>query len=237
MKRFLVLATTLFTAAASAQPMPQAPHGMLAETVSVNGTGTARLTPDRFTFTAGVHTVAGTVDDAVRENNQKTAQVIAALRKAGATEKDIRTSNFSIHPQQDYSEGRLPRILGYQVNNSVTVTRTSVGEAGKLLQAAVSAGVNTSSGLQFEISDPARGREEGLKAAFNDARAKAQVLAAAAGRTLGRALTISEGGTAPPPMPYVRAMAMKAEMAQDAVPVESGTQELNYAVSVVFELK
>lgn len=234
MKRFLALAFTLMAAGAEAQ---QTRDAVLAETVSVTGTGTSRLTPDRFTFTVGVQTVANTVDDAVRDNNQKIAQVIAALRKAGATDRDIRTSNFSIYPQQDYSEGRLPRILGYQVNNTVTVTRTNVAEAGKLLQAAVGAGVNTSSGLQFEVSNPSRGREEGLRSAFNDAKAKAQVLAAAAGRSIGRALTISEGGAAPPPMPYVRTMAMKAEAAQDSIPVESGTQELTFGVSVVFELK
>jgi uncharacterized protein len=186
-----------------------------------------------------VQTVASTVDAAVNENNRKVAAVIAALKAAGAKDAELNTSNFAIWPQQDYQQGKLPQILGYQVSNNVTVRRDKVGDAGKLLQTAVNAGVNTSSGLQFEVSDPAKGRDEGLRAAFADARAKAALLASAAGRTLGRAVTIAEGSQMQPPPNYPRPMAMRAEAGQVAsdVPVESGSQENVYTVSVVFELQ
>ncbi len=235
MKRFLALLIALIATAAFAQTPPQPPPY---ETVSVSGTGRTTVTPDRFTFTVGVQTVSQTVEQAVNENNTRVAAVIAALKKQGAADKDIRTSNFSIWPQQDYSQGHLPRILGYQVANNITVTRDKIGEAGRLLQAAVNAGVNTSSGLQFEVSEPAKGRDQGLRAAFDDARAKATLLAQAAGRTLGKALSISEGGGQQVPPPYIpRPMAMKAEAAVSEIPVESGTQETSYTVSVVFELR
>lgn len=236
MKRFLI---TIFAAATCTAAFAQTPaprEAALPETVSVTGTGKATLIPDRYTFSVGVQTVAMTVDDAVRENNQKTADVIAALKKAGATEKEIRTTNFSIWPQQDYSNGKTPRITGYQVSNNVVVTRDKVGDAGKLLQAAIGAGVNVASGLSFEVSNPARGRDEGLRAAFADAKSKASVLAQAAGRSLGRVLSLTEGGAAQAPPPYMRAMAAKAE-AQSDVPVEAGTQELSFTVSVIFELR
>jgi uncharacterized protein YggE len=221
---------------ALAQPVPQAPM----ETIAVNGTGRVTVVPDRVTFDVAVQTVAPTVDQAVNENNTKVAAVIAALKKAGATDRDVRTSNFSIFPQQDYSQGKLPRILGYQVSNSINVSRPNPAEASKLLQAAINAGVNQSSGLNFEVSDPSRGRDTGLKAAFDDARAKAAALAQAAGRTVGRALSISEGGagvTPPRPRPYAgEVMAMKAQAVSE-VPVEAGSQESVYTVAVVFELR
>ncbi len=207
------------------------------ETVTVTGSGRATLAPDRFAFTVGVQTVGPTVDVAVAENNKRVASVIAALKNAGASDKDIQTSNFNIYPQQEYREGNLPRILGYQVSNTVTVRSTKIGDAGRLLGVAIAAGVNTASGLNFEVSDPARGREQGLKAAFDDAKAKAALLAQAAGRTLGRALQISEGvHQSPPPMPMMRAQAMEAKAAMD-VPVEPGTQELSYTITVTFELR
>jgi uncharacterized protein YggE len=210
------------------------------ETISVSGTGRTSVAPDRFTFTVGVQSVAPTVDQAVNENNNRVASVVAALKKAGATDSEIRTSNFAIWPQQDYTQGKLPTILGYQVSNNITVTKSRVADAGSLLQVAVNAGVNQSSGLQFEVSDPAKGRTEGMNAAFADAKAKAAVLAGAAGRTLGRAMTISEGvQQSPPPYPMPRAMAMRAEAAQAVsdIPIESGSQEMTYTVSVVFELR
>jgi uncharacterized protein YggE len=232
MKRILmILALAPIALAQPAMPLP--------ETVSVSGTGRVTVVPDRVTFNVAVQTIAPTVDEAVNENNARIAAVIAALKKAGATDRDIRTSNFSIYPQQDYSQGKLPRILGYQVSNNITVTRPNPAEASKLLQAAINAGVNQSSGLSFEVSDPSRGRDAGLKAAFDDARAKAAVLAQAAGRTLGRALTISEGtgNVVPPPRPFPQGvMAMKAEAVSE-VPVEAGSQESSYTVSVVFELR
>src|SRR5204863_8285624 len=138
----------------------------------------------------GVQTSAPTVEEAVNETNARVASVTAALKKAGAAPEEIQTSGFSIYPQQDYSQGRLPRLLGYQVSNNLTVTKKQTAEAGKLLQAAIAAGVNTSSGLSFSVADPARGRDQGLRAAFDDARAKATLLAQAAGRTLGPAIAI-----------------------------------------------
>jgi uncharacterized protein len=233
MKAFLPLIFFAAAAAASAQsPAPQPAF----ETVSVTGTGRATLVPDRFTFTVGVQTIAPTVDAAVAENNQRLANVLAAIKKGGATEKEIRTSNFSIWPQQTYEQGQTPRITGYQVTNNITVTRDRIADAGKLLQAAVNAGVNVSSGLQFQVSDPTRGRDAGMKAAVDDARAKAMVLAQAAGRTVGRALTISEGSTpVQPPRPYAMQAMAKADVGE--VPVEAGTQEMTYTVSVVYELR
>lgn len=239
MKRFLFLAALICASDVFAQTTSQTPYAPpLLQTISVTGTGRSSVAPDRVTFNVGVQTVAATVDQAVNENNRKTAAVVAALKAAGATDAQITTSNFSIYPQQDYQQGRLPQILGYQVSNNVTVRRDKVADAGRLLQAAVNAGVNTSSGLQFEVSDPAAGRDKGLTAAYADARAKARLLAEAAGRTLGRAVMISEG-TQHMPIHPPRPMMMRAEAASavSEVPVESGTQESVYTVSVVFELQ
>jgi len=230
MKRFLFAA--LIATSAIAQP---APHPI--ESVTVSGTGRSTVAPDRFTFNVGVQTVSATVDDAVTENNRRVASVIAALKKAGAQDKDIQTSQFSIYPQQDYQQGKLPRIVGYQVSNNISVRSTKVAEAGRLLGIAVAAGVNNSSGINFEVSDPAKGREQGLRAAFDDARAKASLLAQAAGRTLGRALLISEGvQQQEPPRPMMRTMAMEAQASAD-IPVESGSQEVVFTVTVTFELR
>jgi uncharacterized protein YggE len=226
-------------ATAAAQTATQPPREAASfEMVSVTGTSHVTLTPDRYTFNVGVQTQAATVEEAVNQNNSRTSAVIAALKKGGAAEAEIRTSGFSIYPQQDYTQGQMPRVVGYQVSNSITVTRKQAGDAGKLLQAAIGAGVNTASGIQFEVSDPTRGREQGMKAAFDDARAKAAILAAAAGRTLGRALAITEGTAAesPRPIPMVRGTVM-AQAKVSSVPVETGSQDLDFTVSAIFELR
>jgi uncharacterized protein YggE len=242
MKKLFIALTLVTTAlSATAQEMPQVRDmNYWPETVTVGGTGRSTIAPDRFTFSVGVQTVAPTVDQAVNQNNTRVAAVVAALKKAGATDTELRTSNFAIWPQQDYTQGKLPRILGYHVSNNITVTKSEIADAGKLLQVAVNAGVNQSSRLQFEVPDPAKGRSEGLAAAFADARAKAALLATAAGRSLGRTMTINEGGMQGVQPPYPpRPMAVRAERAQAVsdIPVESGSQEMTYSVTVVFELR
>ena len=236
MKRFLFLLIIITSTTAAFAQTPSIPIPPPWESISVSGTGRTSVTPDRFSFNVGVQTMANTVDDAVSQNNKRVAAVIAALKSAGAQDKDIQTSNFNIYPQQDYKEGNPPRILGYQVTNSVTVRSTKVADAGRLLGVAIAAGVNTASGINFEVADPARGRDQGLRAAFDDAKAKATLLAQAAGRALGRVLTVNEGTYSAPPQPYPAQRVMAMEARAD-VPIESGTQEQIYTVSVTFELR
>ncbi len=236
MKRFLIAVVALaLSAGALAQSAPPPP-----DTVSVTGVGRVRVAPDRFSFNVSVQTTSPTVEEAVNENNTKVAAVIAALKNAGAKADEIQTSNFSIYPQQDYSQqqqGKLPRVVGYQVSNSITVTKKEIADAGRLLQAAIAAGVNQTSGLSFSVSDSARGRDEGLRAAFADARAKASLLAQAAGRTLGPAMIINEVGSMTPPPPRPMGVRAMAAVVAEPVPVESGTEELTFTVSVVFGMR
>jgi len=230
--RLAVLAVTLLAVPAAAQA-PAAPGA--ADTVSVNGTGRVELTPDRAVFTVGVQTMAPSVAAAAQENNARASAIITALKRLGAADRQIRTSQVSIYPQQEQQGGRAPKIVGYQVSNSITVTHEDPAAVGKLLQAAVDAGANSVSGVGFTVSDPARGRDGALQAAFGDARAKAEVLARAAGRTVGRALSIVEGGAVRPPVPMqyeMKTMSRSADM-----PVEPGTEEVRFTVSVVFELR
>ena len=85
MKRFLSL--LLVAAPIAAQTVTQPPRETAPlETISVTGTGKATLTPDRFSFSAGVQTTAPTVEEAVNQNNTKMASVRRSIpHHGGAT--------------------------------------------------------------------------------------------------------------------------------------------------------
>jgi uncharacterized protein YggE len=220
-------------------PGPVPREAAFEQTVSVTGTGRVTLTPDRASFNAGVQTVAPTLGAATQENGARMTAILGALKAAGATERDLRTTGLSIYPQQaQQGEGKPLRIVGYQVSNSVTVTKDDPAVVARLVEVAVNAGANAVSGVSFTVSDPARGRDTGLQAAFADAKAKADVLARAAGRSIGRALSITEGGAAPHmAVPMMRMRAEMAQVASASVPVESGAEEITFTVSVMFELQ
>ena len=239
MKRviMILMATALLASPAAAQTGVSTPprEAAVLETVSVTGTATLSQMADRVTFTAGVQTTAPSVEDAVRQNNQKVQQVLDALKRAGVEAKDLKTSHFELYPQERYTEERGPVVTGYRVANQITVRRNMPVDIGKLMQTAITAGANTVTGLHFSVSEPARAHAEGLKNAFANARQKAEALAAAAGRRVGRAISITEGTALQQPQPMMRAVAMEARDSA-SVPIESGREETQFTVSVIFEL-
>jgi hypothetical protein len=246
-KTYLVLSLIVLAAllsgcagAAFAQdetPVAQAEEGKVTRTLTVTGSGKVYLTPDIAYITIGVRTEGENAAETVASNNQQAQKVIETLVGQGISEKDIQTTNFSIYPQQEYdAEGKPTGKIKYIVDNSVFVTVRDIAKVGSALDAVVKAGANTISGIQFDVADKTAALSEARKAAVNDAKAKAEELAAAAGVEVGAVQTISEftsGG--PQPMYDVRASVAMAEAA--SVPVQPGQMLLTVEVNIVFEIR
>ena len=99
----------------------------------------------------------------------------------------------------------------------------------------MNAGANQVSGPSFQLDNPDAASDEARLEAMKKARARAELYAKAAGLTVKRILTISEGGGyAPQPMVmYARAEAM---MAKAPSPVAAGEVQVGANVTVMFEL-
>jgi uncharacterized protein YggE len=214
-------------------------------TISVTGTGRVSAAPDVAEINLGVVTQAQTARDALRANNEAMARLIGLLKERGVAAKDIQTTNINVHPQysqppqpvpgRGQGEGFAPKIVGYNVNNTVQVTARNLEKLGELLDAVVQAGANQMNGISFRIDKPDQLLDQARKSAVADARRKAQMIADEAGVVLGRPVSITESGGGPPPQPMFRGRMMMA--AAEAVPVAGGEQELSLSVSVVYELK
>jgi len=63
--------------------------------ITVLGTGSANVTPDRASFAFGTVSQATTANAALAASSQSVARVIAALKKAGVAQRDIQTSEVS----------------------------------------------------------------------------------------------------------------------------------------------
>ena len=200
--------------------------------IYVTGSATVTTTPDIAITQLGVQTYNTEVEPAVDENNQKAEAIIAALRAQGVEDRDMKTSYFSIYPQRDYNENTY-EIIGYQVNNTISVTLRDLDAVGKTLQVAITAGANTISGLSFTLDDPEPFKDEARTKAIEDARRRAESMAEAAGIELGKVLSVSETSSGY----YVgRAESYDAGMAKNEVPVEPGELEVTIQVSMVFEI-
>ena len=194
------------------------------DTVSVTGTGSVDAVPDRAEVSAGVETRAATAKAALTANGAAMQKVIAALRANGG--KDVTTQTVSLSS----AYGDNGQANGFVASN-VASAETSLDGAGALIDAAVAAGANTIYGPSLSRSDADALYRQALAKAVDDAKARAEILAKAAGRSLGRVTAIAESGSAAP-VPY----AAKASAAQDSTPVVSGSEETTASVSVTFEL-
>ena len=202
--------------------------------IRVTGTATITAEPDIAATDVGVQTYHKEVDVAVAQNNRAIDAIISALRQQGIAEDDMRTSQFSIYPQRDYTNNRPNEIVGYQVNNMISVTMRDLDAIGETLQAAIDAGANSINGVNFTVEDPTVLRDEARAEAIKDARRRAEIMAEAAGIQLGDVTYISE-------MSYPGPVMMRAEYdkaaADSGVPIESGELELTISVEVTFGIK
>lgn len=211
-----------------------------AGTITIEGRGEVRAVPDMAQINSGVTTQGATAREALDANTAAMADLIAALKDAGIETRDIQTSGFSVNPNYVYSDARdengyilPPKINGYQVSNSVSVTVRALEELGTILDKSVNVGANTINGVSFSVADPSELYNQARKAAFADARSKAELYAAAAGAKLGDLEAISESQNINNPMP----MYARAELASAApVPVEAGEMTFEIGVNVQWEL-
>lgn len=194
--------------------------------ITVLGTGSVNLTPDRASFAFGTVSQAATATAALAASSQSVSRVIAALKKAGVAQADLQTADVSLSPQ---TNDKGDAIVGYVASNTVTATIKRIGDAGDIVDAAVEAGANQVSGPNLLASDQDAAYRNALKGAVADARAKAETLANASGSTLGKVTAIVEGGGAIP-------MPLAAGAKASSVPIEPGTQMIEATVSVTFAL-
>lgn len=229
MRRIALVAGLLLAAAALAGALR--PEGAAAvdpaadpDTVTVTGTGSVEAVPDEARISAGVETRAATARAALAANAAAMRKVLNALRAKGAA--DVTTQTVSLSPSFD-GQGQ-PN--GWVATNVAGAT-TALGRAGELIDAAVEAGANTVSGPSLSRSDAERLYREALGKAVTDAKERAEILARAAGRGVGRVTAMTESGAIA--IPYAAKDAMASG---EATPVVSGAQETIATVSVTFEL-
>ena len=231
MRRTAFLLFLLVGAApAQAQASPQnAPPSM--PIAVAQGSATVKRVPDRALVTVATETRAEQPAEAQSRNAEAMQKVRDRLRQAGIPEDAIRTVSFNLREEADFVEGkRVPR--GYVVTNAIEVRVDELDRLGKLLDQVVSAGVTSIHGIQFELKKREEAEREALRLAVEDARARAEALAAGAGVRLQEIVRIEEHGDrgpTPPPRPMMRTMAAEADV---STPVAAGEIAIEVSVTL-----
>ena len=206
----------------------------------LNGHGEVKMAPDMAIVDLGVESQGPTAKAALEANTRDMAALMATLRSSNIEDKDIQTSNFSVQPRYDDKPNvNPPKIVGYAVNNAVSVAVRKLDNLGALLDKAVAGGSNQISNIGFTVAAPQEAQDAARRSAVKDALRKATVLTDAAGVKLGALQSMSEqGGGQIMPMAKMSRMAAAPMAAQVMpVPVAEGQVSITVDVNMVWEMQ
>ncbi|MFI0982157.1 SIMPL domain-containing protein [Streptomyces sp. NPDC021093] len=229
----LLVAGALPAAAQSPAPVAAGVVSPAPSTVSVTGSGAATAAPDMAVVNVGVEVTAPTAKAALAGQSAAAKALLAAVKRQGVADRDVRTENLTLNAVHSYENG-VAKLTGYQAAQGFSVKVRDLSRTGAVIQAAMDAAGEAGriNGVTFDVEDSTALRNKARAAAFQDARRKAAQFAKLSGRELGRLVSIVEsdaGRPTPVEMPPGAA-------ADEAVPVAPGQIQDQVTVTAVYEL-
>jgi uncharacterized protein YggE len=203
--------------------------------IVVSGEGLVKVAPDQAVVRIGTESRSKVSKEAQQRNADVMTAVQQKLAALRISKDAIKTVGIDLQPEFDYHDGRQT-LRGYVARNTIEVRIDEFARIGDVLDAAVGSGATTVHDLRFDVKNREAVEQEALKAAVAGAMAKANVVAAAAKRTVDRILRVEEsfvGGGGPQPM-MERAMMMKADA---STPVAAGEIEVRAQVRLTVAIK
>ena len=203
-------------------------------TISVSGTGKLSVKPNLATINFGMFTHADTAAAAQSENDAAIAKITAALKAAGIKEEDIQTAVYNLQPHYTWDKENAKNVLdGYDMSHNLNVIVRTIGDAGKIVSLIAENGANTVNGISFGVDDATLEQTKlaAIDLAMANARAKAEAVAKAIGKTVQsvQTVTLNENYY----NPYQGAYKLDAA-GSSAAPVEAGSLSIEIDVSVVY---
>ena len=177
-----------------------APTDTLAH-ITVSGTGEAAAPAARATLSIGIQTQGATAAAAGADGARLAGAVTAALRTAGLAPADLKSTHLVINPQWVYDEHtHQQRRTGFQADTTLVINTAALDKLGAWVDAALGAGATNVSDPSFAPADDTALRHLALSRAVQNAHGDAEVLATAAGGSLGALLQINQGQAMGVPM-------------------------------------
>ncbi|WP_236784562.1 MULTISPECIES: SIMPL domain-containing protein [Alteribacter] len=198
--------------------------------LKVKGEGSVSAAPDRANITVGAVTESTEVSEAQQENAQIISQVTSAITTLGVPEESIQTVEYRIDTQYDFVDGKQ-EFRSYRVTHLLQVTLDDITLTGSVIDEAVEAGANTISSISFSLSNPEVLYNQALELALQNAREKAETIAAELGVALSTPpVSVVEISPSTTPVPFQTALYATSE----GTPIQAGTLTILALVEVEY---
>ena len=200
------------------------------EVITVIGEAKSQEKNQIANFSAGVMAENMDKNKAISEVNTKMDQLVGATKDFGINAADIKTQSLSYY--QEPKGGQNPGQ--WQVNNTIEIILRDINKASDLADLLAKSGANNVYGPNFMMDDTNRAEKSLYDAAIKDAKDKAESIATASGRKLGKVISVNDGGSNSGVYPmYAK---LDSAMGGGAV-TEPGSTTVYKNLTVTFELK
>jgi uncharacterized protein len=170
--------------------------------ITAHGEGKIEIPPDAARIHVGVEAEDATLANA-RKNNEKALrkvlQQVTQLKLPGLLMKSDSADVSLIKEERDRPHGKLAPIIGYRVYTSITIrvndnTPASLSQkASRIVDAALAGGATQLHGVTFLRLDSRGAYNQALRAAIDDAKLNAAMMAGQAKVNLFRLRTLTPG--------------------------------------------
>lgn len=209
--------------------------------VTVQGEGTISVDPDQAQVRFGVVTHHENPEEARARNARASATAMNRVRALGVPDSDMKLETLRLQPRQEYDQKNRRYVqVGFEAVREVVVTLNDLEKLPTLIAEIVQGGANRLNGVTYDIADRESVRQDALRAAALNARAKAELLVETLGGTLGAVWEINENGIQIPRPTYQlesMAMARSADAAPEPEAYASGQIDVLANVTVAFGIK
>jgi len=208
------------------------------KTITMDGSFTETVSPDKVEVTFTVMTKGTTAADAQSDNTAISEDVVSALKANGYKDSDISTVYYNVYPEYNWSDG-TSTIIGYTATHQMKINNTNISAAGSIVDVATKNGANQIDYVDFSLKQDTEQtiRVTALGKASQNAKDKADAIAAGLGTSIKGIISVSEGNIYFPPYRFDYATAESAVGGTGkAVQITPGNVEVSATVSVTFEL-
>jgi uncharacterized protein len=235
--RFVLIFLTLLSASLIHAQAPTVTAQ--ANTVYAGADGKFEAAPDTALVQFNISAQADTAKAAYDLASKQAEQTREIMRANGIDPKTAQIGSYAIEPMYDWKTAKR-KLVGYRVSTNVTLKLKDFVKIGPITQQLADAAVSESQSINYTLENMEEAKSKAVEDAFRHARASADAVAKAAGRSVGELSYASVDtfeNVRPVPV-MARAMAMKAEAAP--APTEEFTpQTVNVSahVNALFTLK
>ena len=153
-------------------------------TIFVGADGKFETAPDTALIQFNISAQADNAKDAYDQAAKQAEATRQVLRANGIDPKSAEIGFFSVNPQYDWKNPKH-KVIGYQVTTSVSLKLKDFSKIGPVTQQLADASVSESQSLSYTLDSTEEAKSKAVADAYRRARASAQSLATASGRTLG----------------------------------------------------